>query len=537
MLEYFLTNKYDNKIALINNDKSYTYCELKAIISYFIEKIKNRNQNIVISTSDNFLFVIYFFASLFCNKNIYLLSDSRKIKNLNFEYALCDDIELKSLNSYIYPEIDINKPSINFYTSGSASEPKIIKKSLFNLIKEAEDINGTFNFSDKNYEVFSTTSMCHMFGMTFHLMVPFVSGLIINTAKISYPENFNKDNSIIVSTPSFLNSVLKYDISFKKSPCCIISAGSKLDENTFSHLEKSSKIIEIYGSTETGVIAYKNHYSDDFSIFKNVELEVNEDNIEVKSDYFYDKKAVLNDCIEIHNQKLTIKRRTDRLFKIQEKRVSAEDLEEKLKKNDFIDNCYIIKNNDKLACLCALSESGKDYFIKNDIVMLTKHLKQYLFKYSEVIPQKWKYIDEIPLTQQGKVNKEIINHIFNTNLSLPLILKRKISKDSITYTILFYRQCNFFKGHFDSLHLVPGVLQLYLAKELANFHFGLNLGMGQWKRIKFTNMIQPDDIVELKLEKDDKSVAYEYLKNDKKCSSGIFLCENIFENAMKKGLL
>ena len=537
MLELFKTDKYDNKIIVISDNKKYSVLDLKKLIAPYIEILKNKKENIVISTPDNFVFIVQFLASIFSFKNIYLISDKTKINNIDFDFDTIDDIELNKKEEFICPDIDIKKTIINFYTSGSSASPKIIKKSLYNLIQEGQDIALELNFENKDYQVISTTTMCHLFGMTFHFMFALCNGLIINTNKISYSENINFDNSILISTPAFLSPILKYNLSFIKAPKYIISAGSKLDNKVFEHLEKQSKIIEIYGSTETGVIAHKTHFADDFELFKNVEVKVNEDNVEVKSEYSYDKVCKINDRVEITNRILKFKSRSDRLFKIQDKRISALELENNLKNNILVDDCYILKTEEKAGCLCALSKEGQEFFLKNNIVELTKNLKQYLSKYSEIVPQKWKFIDEIPLNKTGKINKDLINHIFSVNLSLPLILNRKISQNSIIYKLFFYNQCNFFQGHFPDFKLLPGVAQLYIAKEFANAHFNLNLGEGQWKRIKFSNIIQPDNIVELKLEYSEKQVCFEYIKDDKKCSSGVFLCENIFKRAREQGLL
>ena len=103
-------------------------------------------------------------------------------------------------------------------------------------------------------------------------------------------------------------------------------------------------------------------------------------------------------------------------------------------------------------------------------------------------------------------------------------------KGNVIFKLLFYNQCNFFKGHFPNFKLVPGVAQLYWAKELANMYFKLNLGEGQWKKIKFSNIIRPDSIINLKLEKDEKQVFYELYDDEKKYASGVFLCDNIFKN-------
>ena len=534
MLDIFYSNKYDNKTAVINNKKEYSFSDLKKIISANIQIIKNKKDNVVILGVDNFSFIINFFASIFLNKNIFLISDIKKLDYFDLDYDLLDCISLNKKEDFQFNKIEAEKVIINFFTSGSTSKPKIIKKSLFNLIQEGLDTGEEFDFKNKNYKVISTTTMSHLFGMTFHLMASLNNGLIIDCDKISYPENVDSDNAILVSTPSFLSSVLKYDISFKIVPKYIISAGSKLQDEVFKYFENITNVIEIYGSTESGVIAHKEHYSDDLTLFKNVKVEVREDCADVFSNYLYGENATINDKIELLDNKIKFKNRTDRLFKIQEKRISANELEHKLKQNEFVKNCYIFKKEEKLACLCAINDFGKDFLIKNDYIKLIKILKNYMLKFSEIIPQKWKIIDEIPLNKEGKTDKKIIEHIFNINLSLPVILDRKISKNSITYKLFFQHQANFFKGHFPDFKLVAGVVQIYFAKAFASYHFDIELGEGQWKRVKFSNIIKPDTIVYLKLEKTEKDVKYEYYSNEEKYSSGTFLCENIFKKALEK---
>ena len=529
MLKFF--DEYENRTAIISDEKAYTYKDIKNLIAGEIENLKKKKENIVILSGDNFSFVIQFFASVFCKKNIYLITDKTRLKDLSCDFDILSKIEKNNfIENYNFPKIDIKKGGINFFTSGSTGVPKNIKKSLYNLITEAIDIGKTFEFKDKNYIVNSTTTMCHLFGMTFHLMTPLCNGLTIDTNEISYPENIDGKNNILVSTPTFLASAVKFGLGFKTSPKYIISAGSKLDEKVFEILEEKSKVIEIYGSSETGVIANKTHYNEDFKIFDNVKLNVGENSVEVISDYAFDPKTEINDKITVQNGKLKFQTRTDRLFKIYEKRISADELENTLNKNDFVTESYITKNGEKPVCLCALSEKGKDYVLKNGIFDLTINLKQYLLKTSEIVPQRWKFIDEIPRNITGKINKKLIEHLFNINLSMPLILEKKEEKENVEYKLFFYRHCNFFKGHFPEFQLAPGVVQLYWAKEFANIYFDLSLGAGQWKRIKFSNILKPDSIVNLKLEKTDKAVTYSYYFEDKKYASGAFLCENIFEN-------
>lgn len=528
MLEILTNNKYDDKTTVISDNTVYTILDLKRKIAGTALKLKDKKQNIVILNSDNYSFIIQFFACIFSEKNIYLVTDKNRLNDIDFDYDIAPN-EFEETENPVLQNIDTNNTIINFYTSGSSGIAKVIKKSLFNLIREAQDLGREFNLKNKDYTVMSTTSMCHLFGLTFHLMFPIFNGLKIYTNTISLPEHVNLRNSILVSTPAFLSCIPKYNANFTTSPDYIISAGSKLQDNIFEYLEKSSNIIEIYGSTETGIIANKTHFNTSFKLFSNVNVNVNDNNIEVISDYVFEGKTTINDSVEIKNRELHIKSRTDRLYKINEKRISAEELENKLQKNPFVKASYITQNEDKLVCLCALTPCGQEFLLKNNITELIKNLKQHLLKYSEIIPQRWKFIDEIPMTQTGKINRKLIKHLFNINLSLPIIFDRLLEENSITFKIFFYNQCNFFNGHFPSFKLVPGVLQLYLAKEFANLHFNLDLGQGQWKRIKFSNIIEPDSIINLKLEKNDKQVNYEYFSKTKKYASGVFLCDNIFK--------
>ena len=82
--------------------------------------------------------------------------------------------------------------------------------------------------------------------------------------------------------------------------------------------------------------------------------------------------------------------------------------------------------------------------------------------------------------------------------------------------------------HFPEFKLTPGVVQLYLAKEFANAHFGLDIGKGQIKRIKFSNIIEPDTVLYLNIVKTDKQVLYEYYSDEQKYSSGAFDIVSIF---------
>lgn len=97
--------------------------------------------------------------------------------------------------------------------------------------------------------------------------------------------------------------------------------------------------------------------------FKSVETDSDLDSqIVIKSPYFLEKTAVLCDIIErIDSKHFRLKNRSDRIVKIQEKRVSAIEIETFVRNLEMIEDAYCFKYGEKLACAAVLNDSGKDF--------------------------------------------------------------------------------------------------------------------------------------------------------------------------------
>ena len=529
VLEIFTEKNSDNKPFVISKNKEYTVFEIKKLIAAKIQKIRPLKENIVIFTEDNFVFLINFFACLFTDKNIYLITDRSKFSEMTAEYDVIDnETDTEYNGDLVFEDINIFEPKINFFTSGSTGRAKCVQKSLYNLLSEGIDMGKFLN--PENCTFVSTTTMSHLFGMTFHLMLPLCSGQVIKTDKILYPEMAYNENYFLVSTPAFLDMTERQGLTFTKPPKFIVSSGSKLSDKTFAYLEKGSKVTEIYGSSETGVIAYRQHSCDKLQIFPDIHIENTDGRTVVYTKYGYGNGIEIADNLEIRDNKLVIKNRNDRILKIYDKRISAEEIENDIKNSEFAEAAYCFKAEDKLAAFCALSKKGKEFLLENGIAELTKQLKSVVK--SDIVPQKWRFSDEIPKTETGKTDKEVIEKIFGINFSFPVILDRKLSENEITYKLFLHKNCNFYKGHFPDFPITPGVAQLFLANFLAGYHFRKDLSAGQYKRIKFSQILKPDSIVFLNLKLSDKYVSYEYKLGEKVCSSGVFSCENIFKGVI-----
>ena len=409
---------------------------------------------------------------------------------------------------------------ITFYTSSSTGSPKMVVKTYENMYKESLDLYDELKL-DKNFEFITTTTPEYLFGFTFHCMFPITFGYKRNPNRINYPEEICIENAVLITTPSFLEVMRKYDIRPIVNPKVIITAGSKLEGKTFKFAQSiSDRVIEIYGSTETGVIGYRETPEiKTFKLFRGIKiLEVNENSVNISTQYSKESIQFLEDRIIVNEDGIEFVGRSERILKINEKRINAETLEEQFKACKYLEDAFCFEFRNKVALLAVLNDEGKKYVIKNGTLPVKKELKNIALDKFDISLQKIKFTNEIPRTNKGKIDRNTIEKFFDLNLSLPLI----IEKQKNFLKLVFLKESDFFKGHFKKSPIVPGVVQLLYAHLFAENIFGYSLKKNEIRRIKFSNIIRPDEVVDLEFEEKEKSVDFIYKNNKKVFSSGNF---------------
>lgn len=480
--EYFKSDKYDKKIILKSSDKNYSVSDVKNLL-------KNG-----------------YFG---CNENFQIILNA--IKNV------LDDKE------YIF----------HFSTSGSTSNKgKIVEKNLLNFVLECNDLTKQLNLNKyENLEFYTTTTLNHIYGFSYHFMLPLLSGNVINIDRINYPEDVNFENAVLITTPSFLDMMKRYNVRPKNKLKIIMMAGAKIKDDLYKFAETiSDKVIDIYGSTETSTIGFReSSNTNKLTLLDGVEIiSTGIDGTTIKTNYSIQNIQNIGDRIKLDGKNIEILGRMDRTLKIQEKRIDLNILENKIKENEMVSDCFCFEYKNKVACLMVPTEIGKKAVFNEGKIEVIKKLKKFLKDDFEIIPQRWKFYDEIPINERGKINKEKINEIFNLNLSLPLILNSKIEKEKASFELCFLSDSNFFKGHFENFPILAGVVQLFYADFFIKRAFKIDCHKGQIRKIKFSNIIRPNKKVQLNLIKNEKNVSFEYIDNNKAYSGGVFPIKNYF---------
>ena len=150
----------------------------------------------------------------------------------------------------------------NFYikTSGSTGEAKNIEKSLRDMVLEAEFLVERFGLRASD-RFLSGVSHQNMFGLTFSIFVPLLCGSRTQKGGLNYPEIIlaaDLAGAVLISSPTVLGALCEHaDAANIASLNTIFSAGAPLSPAIRDNLRalSNARIVDIYGSSETGVIA------------------------------------------------------------------------------------------------------------------------------------------------------------------------------------------------------------------------------------------------------------------------------------------
>ena len=181
--------------------------------------------------------------------------------------------------------------------------------------------------------------------------------------------------------------------------------------------------IEIFGSTETGGIGYRQQQKTDtpWQVFNQlcVQSEPQSQRMILKSPYLATSNwHQCDDKVSLINQdQFQLLGRIDRIVKLEEKRVSLDALETALKQSDWVKDAHVIilkRKRMQLAAVLSLTEKGENARACQSKFKFSQGLRQHLLNNFEAVtlPRRWRFIDELPMTTQGKRNTQALYGLF-----------------------------------------------------------------------------------------------------------------------------
>ncbi|ATM94736.1 putative AMP-binding protein [Yersinia frederiksenii] len=405
------------------------------------------NERWALCFENSYWFTVALLATLYCQKTPVIFGHAReavlKEQQHEFDGMLTDQLlhldcqniritDHASVEAIYHPLPDWSpNAALILFTSGSTGTPKAIVKSVECLDIEshwlAEQWNPCFDKKD-NPLIVASVSHQHLYGLTFRIFLPLSLGIPFQAELMTYHEQLQllpkSCSPIFISSPAFLKRI---DTKLAPILCRqIFTAGGPLSFHDAQSTRNALGILptEIYGATETGLIAYRQQSEQQqaWQFFSGVTLDMNSDKtFTVYSDLISESNGVLmSDVIELFDDKRSfyLVGRKDRIVKIEEKRVSLTEIEQRLiSLPDIADaTVLVLTQNERvnIAAVVVLTDDGKEKFSSATMASFNQKLRSDLRHWLEPasLPRRLRVIESIPVNPQGKRDYARLQELF-----------------------------------------------------------------------------------------------------------------------------
>ncbi|MFL6694638.1 MAG: AMP-binding protein [Ramlibacter sp.] len=417
--------------------------------------------------------------------------------------------------------LDLQQARAVIYTSGSSGQPLAIQKRLAQLDAEVRHLEAVFGPRLDEHGpalVHGTVSHQHIYGLLFLTLWPLAAGRAVAVEKLVYPEQIAQRlgmaSSVLVSSPAHLRRLPdSLDWSHARVGLrAIFSSGGPLPPEAAGQADLllGQSPIEVYGSSETGGVAWRQRAfdGDAWRALPAVQWRLQDDTLCVKSPHLDgdDWWETSDRARALPDGRFLLQGRADRIVKIEEKRLSLVALEEALVAGGLVAEAKsLLVGGAAGARLCAVAvptPAGWEQLRAGGKRALNDALREQLSRSFErvVLPRRFRYVRELPVNTQGKATEALLSALFQDHL--PPVQWRDREPAHAVLTLEATQDLRVFEGHFAGSPVLPGVAQLDWAIAFARDAFALPHRFLRAEQLKFQRAVLPPLTLELTLDWD-----------------------------------
>jgi acyl-coenzyme A synthetase/AMP-(fatty) acid ligase/3-hydroxymyristoyl/3-hydroxydecanoyl-(acyl carrier protein) dehydratase len=564
---YLLAQRPADTPVAYHAGQYYSAGQFASTVKCWVDKLEAQPfQHYALYTEDAYPFAVLLFALLHAGKHIWIPGNNRPgtAGQLSPNCQLLGDWQerfdycLESSASSSKPLLSLNPldKQLVIFTSGSTGQAKPIAKCLNQFELEIATLEKNWGGQLGDAAALATVSHQHIYGLLFRVFWPLSAGRCFHSQAYINPEMLVQHGSAYwIASPAHLKRLDRQSpwesISGLKA---IFSSGGALTESAAQQIFSNSgqAVIEVYGSSETGGIAWRQQEKA-WTLFEGMRLSCIDETwflhspyleippsppfskggderrkggdiqypILFKDEFFrllrkntppFEKGGAgggfqLDDQITLQDDgRFTLHGRSDRIVKIEEKRLSLVELEQRLMSEPWVDEAHalvIAKGRDVVAAIVMLSPAGTEQLQSQGRNRLIKQLRKMLGQWFEsvVLPRKWLFVNTIPLTSQGKIDRQLLTKLLDfDNRKLPQVLNFEITADSARLGLRVSEDLLYFPDHFADYPILPGVVQLAWVEHFGKLFFGIDRPFSHMEVVKFTQLIRPGDQLTLTLD-------------------------------------
>ena len=384
--------------------------------------------------------------------------------------------------------------------------------------------------------VVGSVSPQHLYGLSFRVVLSLCAGWPIHRMQCVYPESLlaaalPMRRSVWISSPMLLDALGEDRVGprLRGSVSRLVSSAGSLSAATRERLHRQLGILpdEIYGSTETGVIAHRQG-SGPWQPLPSVQHGTDaEEALWVDSPWSGGRRQ-LADLVSPQGKGFVLEGRRDRIIKLADKRVSLAHVEATLKEHAWVADgaCGLSPVHKRLAVALVLSPEGATAWREQGRASVLNVLRDHLRGSLDVValPRSWRVVHRLPRDAQGKLPLAAWQRLFEARPLAPewARLRDGAEDRQVRFSGQVPWDLVHFGGHFAEFPLVPGVVELDWAITQARTAFTLPPHLIRTEALKFRQFVRPGDTLELTLDwqPDKGRLVFELKGPDGICASG-----------------
>jgi acyl-coenzyme A synthetase/AMP-(fatty) acid ligase/3-hydroxymyristoyl/3-hydroxydecanoyl-(acyl carrier protein) dehydratase len=432
------------------------------------------------------------------------------------------------------------------YTSGSSGTPKPIRKTLAQFNAEVHTLETQWGTLVGDATVLGSVPHHHIYGLLFRVFWPIATGRAFDRALSMDPQQLQAriaqcgpGLSVVVSTPAQLSRWPELDgfTGLSPAPRVFFSSGGPLAADAASKYAAAfgAAPVEIYGSTETGGIAWRRQdQTDAWQALNGVEVQRGDDGaLTLRSPHLgHDDWHHTDDTIEFDiDGRFRLQGRLDRVIKLDGKRVSLPELESRLGLHPYVAQAAVASlegmSRERVGAVVALTEAGSEALLERGRVALAKILRRHLAAYFDIVvlPRFWRFRFALPFDARGKLPAAAVAAAFDARADGVEVLSEARSDTALHYELRVPPTLVHFAGHFPGLPILPGVVQIDWAMRLAAEQVPGVRMLASIEQLKFKAPVPPGALLDLTLTHDAsrRRVQFAYRLGARDCTSGVIV--------------
>ncbi len=315
------------------------------------------------------------------------------------------------------PEIDAGQLAAYVFTSGSTGTPLPYKKTWAKLLRCVRDGASRLGLLDgRSHTIVGTVPPQHMYGFESSVLLGLQTGNAICAERPFYPADICSTLAaaprprVLISTPVHLRALLAAEVALPEIDL-VVSATAPLSRDLAREVEEkfATRLLEIYGSTETGQIATRRTAQTmEWQLWPGVTLTLKDDGQAWAQGGHVEQPTLMCDVLELtEGDRFLLHGRTADLVNIAGKRSSLAYLNHQLNSiQGVVDGTFFLADDSHVSSTGVTRVAAFVVAPTLDAATLTDELRRRIDPV--FLPRPLLFVESLPRNGTGKLPQEAL---------------------------------------------------------------------------------------------------------------------------------